>query len=291
MVKRVLVTGAGGFVAGHLVPYLAGAGFNVITASRDPNSHVQQFGVSAVRLPASKDEWLTLLSGMDAVVHLAGLAHRAASAEEHNKVNHILAAEAAEAAQVSGVTHFVLVSSIAAQSGPCAPHVLTEVDEPHPGGAYGVAKLAAERAVARSGVPFTILRPVVIDGPGAKGNAATLNLLARIPAPLPFGALDNRRSTLSIGNFNSAVTTVLFNPKAVGETFVVADPDAMTVAEIIARVRQRQRQSSGLFNVSPKLLRLGLQAVGKGALWDRLGRPLVVDPAKLLSLGWTPQDK
>jgi UDP-glucose 4-epimerase len=291
VVKRVLVTGASGFVAGHLVPYLAGAGFDVIAASRDPNLRVQPSEVPVVRLPASKDEWLSLLPGIDAVVHLAGLAHRAANAEEHDRVNRVLAAEAAEAAQASGVKHFIFVSSIAAQSGPGAPHVLTEADQPHPDGAYGIAKLAAEKAVGQSGVPFTILRPVVIDGPGAKGNVAILNLLVRIPVPLPFGALDNKRSTLSISNFNSAVGTVLFNPKAVGETFVVADPDALTVAEIITRVRQRQGQSQGLFNVSPKLLQLGLQAVGKGVLWDRLGRPLVVDPAKLLSLGWTPQNE
>lgn len=289
--RQVLVTGAGGFVAGHLVPYLAAAGFDVIAASRDPNSYVQPPGIRAVRLPVSKDEWLSLLPGADAVVHMAGLVHRPASAEEHDKVNHILAAEAAEAAYACGVAHFILVSSIAAQCGPSAPHVLTEGDEPRPAGAYGVAKLAAEKAVARSGVPFTILRPVVIDGPGAKGNVGALDLLARAPIPLPFGSLDNKRSTLSISNFNSAVATVLFNPKAVGETFVVADPDAMTVADFMTRVRQRQGQSKGLFKVSPKLLQLGLQAVGRGALWDRLGRPLVVDPAKLLSLGWTPQDE
>lgn len=288
--RRILVTGAGGFVAGHLVPYLAASGFDVVAASRSPMQESGQPFISKARLPASRDEWSALLVGIDAVIHLAGLAHRAATAEEHRQVNHVLAAETAEAAARCGVRHFVFVSSIAAQSGPTAAHALTENDEPHPGGVYGAAKLAAEKDIAQSGVPFTILRPVVIDGPGAKGNAATLNLLARIPVPLPFGGLDNRRSTLSIENFNSAVSTVLFNPKAIGETFIVADPDAMTVADIIARVRQGQGGRASLFNVNPKLLKLALQAVGRGALWERLGCPLVADPAKLMSLGWPPQD-
>lgn len=251
----------------------------------------EQPHISSVRLPASKAEWSALLPGIDAVVHLAGLAHRAATAGEHQQVNHVLAADAAEAAAHGGVQHFVFVSSIAAQSGPTAAQALTENDEPQPGGAYGAAKLAAEKDIAQAGVPFTILRPVVIDGPGAKGNAATLNLLARIPVPLPFGGLDNRRSTLSVENFNSAVSAVLFNAKAVGETFIVADPDAMTVADIIARVRQGRGGRASLFNVDPRLLKLALQAVGRGALWERLGCPLVADPAKLMSLGWPPQEK
>ena len=273
------------------MPYLANSGFEVIAASRTPAMAYQQRNVSTARLPASVDEWSALLSGVDAVIHLAGLAHRAASAEEHNQINHLLAAEIAEAASRCGVGHFVFVSSIAAQSGPTAAHVLTEHDEPHPGGPYGVAKLAAERAVAKSGVPFTILRPVVIDGPGAKGNAATLNLLARIPVPLPFGGLENRRSTLSVGNFSSAVGTVLFNPKAMGETFIVADPDAMTVADIIAKVRHQRGGRASLFNVNPNLLKLALRMTGRSALWERLGCPLIADPAKLMSIGWAPDDR
>lgn len=268
--KRILITGGGGFVAGHLAPYLSSAGFDVVVASRNPDLSFEDVRITTVVLPSTSAGWASLMNGIDAVVHLAGLAHRAASADEHDRVNHILAADAAAAAKRCGVQQFILVSSIAAQSGASAAHVLTESDVPQPGGAYGAAKLAAERALSQTGVGFTILRPVVIDGPDAKGNAATLNMIARIPFPLPFGNLRNRRSTLSIGNFNSAVAAVLFNPKAAAETFIVADPDAMTVTEIIARARNREGGSANLFGVSPHLLKLALQLIGRGALWERL---------------------
>ena len=51
------------------------------------------------------------------------------------------------------------------------------------------ARIAAERAVAQSGVPFTLLRPVLVYGPGVKGNLRALMRLAALPIPLPFGAL------------------------------------------------------------------------------------------------------
>lgn len=287
--KRILVTGAGGFIAGHLIPHLAKAGFAVVAASRGPDLPFRHATVTPARLPASQAEWAALLSGIDAVVHLAGLAHRVATPEEHARVNHALAAEAATAAARAGVGHFVLVSSIAAQVGPSAPHVVTEADAPRPAGDYGMAKLAAEKAVAASGVPFTILRPVAVEGAGAKGSLALLDRVARLPVPLPFGALANRRSVLSIANFNAAIDTVLFNPEALGETFVVADPAAPTVAEIVARARRRHGRAPGLFKVDPRLLHFALRLTGRGALWPRLGEPLVVDPAKLLALGWRPK--
>lgn len=288
--KRILVTGAGGFIAGHLIPHLAEAGHAVIAASRRPDDlPFRHESITAARWPASDGEWTALLSGVDAVVHLAGLAHRPATPEEHDRGTRAPAVEAATAAARCGVGHFVLVSSIAAQVGPSAPHVITEAGAPRPAGAYGAAKRAAETAVATSGVPFTILRPVMVEGAAARGNAARLDRIARLPLPLPFGALANRRSVLSVASFNAAVATVLFNPAARGETFVVADPGAPTVAEIIARARRRHGRAPGLFNVDPRLLRLALRLTGRGALWPRLGEPLTVDPAKLLALGWKPQ--
>lgn len=290
-VKRILVTGAGGFVGGHLAPFLADAGFDVIAVSRDATLQFRPPRVSVVGFPASSAEWSTLLPSIDGIVHLAGLVHRAANAEDHNTVNHVLAVDIAEAAYRSGVKHFVFVSSIAAQSGPTAPNVLTEADQARPVTPYGEAKLAAENVIKRIGIPVTILRPVAIDGFGAKGNVALLNTLARLPFPLPFGGLHNRRSTLSIGNFNSAVRAVLFNPKAIGETFVVADPSAMSVADIIAAVRRKRGKPANLFYLNQKLLQLALRAAGRGPMWERLGCPLVVDPAKLLSIGWTPEEQ
>lgn len=286
--KRILVTGAGGFIAGHLIPHLADAGTAVVAASRGSDLPFGHPAVTAARLPASQAEWAALLSGIDAVVHLAGLAHQGADPRDHDRVNRALTAEVATAAARAGVGHFIFVSSIMAQVGPSAPHVVTEADTPCPTGAYGAAKLAAEKAVAASGVPFTILRPVVVEGAGAKGNVALLDRIARLPLPLPFGALASRRSVLSIGNFNTAVDTVLFNPAAFGETFVVADPGAPTIAEIIAKARRRHGHAPGLFNVDPRLLHLALRLIGRGGLWSRLGEPLVVDPAKLLGLGWKP---
>ena len=36
-------------------------------------------------------------------------------------------------------------------------------------------------------------------------------------------------------------------------------------------------------------IKLTLQAAGQGAIWERIGQSLVAPPAKLLSIGWKPE--
>ena len=84
---------------------------------------------------------------------------------------------------------------------------------------------------------------------------------------------------------------MLFNPRALGETFIVADPVAMSVAEIVAGIRRRRGQRANLFYVNPDILKLALRLAGRGQLWERVGCSLVADPAKLLSIGWKTEDQ
>ena len=106
----------------------------------------------------------------------------------------------AQAAQRAGVRRFVFLSSIRAQCGPVEDDVQTESMEPKPVDAYGRSKLAAEQGLATLDIDWVALRPVLVYGPGVKGNMAELIRLARSRLPLPFGGLTARRSLLSLDN-------------------------------------------------------------------------------------------
>jgi nucleoside-diphosphate-sugar epimerase len=287
---RVLVTGADGFIGRHLVPFLAERGYTVVAASRAA-ALFEDANVSSVKLPdlSRPFDWAPLLAQCDAVVHLAGIAHKFAVDDLYDRVNHQATAALAKAATSCGIKHLIFISSIAAQSGSFADHELTETDPPKPNNAYGRSKLAAEKAVRSSGIQFTILRPVVIYGTGEKGNFAAIHRISRLPIPLPFGALKAQRSVLSIENFNSAIETALINRRAYGEVFIVADPVPVTVADLISRHRTILGRPDWLLPVPEGLLEAGLRTVGQSATWERLGRPLVASPKKLLGIGWVPQ--
>jgi nucleoside-diphosphate-sugar epimerase len=284
----VLVTGADGFIGSHVVPHLAAWGYRVIAAARTPVAFDGP-NIVAARLPdlSAPFDWDPLVEGCDAVVHLAGIAHRHAHERQYDRVNRQATEALAQAAFRRGI-HLVFVSSIAAQSGSFSDQELTEEDPPTPNNSYGRSKLAAEEAVRASGVSFTILRPVVIYGGGEKGNFALVHKIASLPLPLPFGALTARRSVLSVENFNSAVETVLANPRSRGETLIVSDPVPITVAEVIARHRASLNRPAWLVPIPERWLELSLRLMGQNAAWQGIGCPLVARPRKLLALGWEP---
>ena len=289
--NRVLVTGASGFIGSAVVAALARDGYTVRAAVRRPLLSFSH-GIEVVQHPdlAQAFDWQPLLQGVDQVVHLAGIAHsRGVNAASYDRVNRLATARLATAAAQARVGHFVFVSSIRAQSGPAADHALTEHDPPAPTEIYGRSKLAAEEAVRGSGVPFTILRPVLLYGPGVKGNLALLARAAATRLPLPVKDFANRRSLLGIDNFISALAFVLATPATIGETYVVADPGIPPrLSDVFVMLRQAQGRRAFIMPMSPAYIELPLRLFRRADVWHRIGGNLRVDAGKLIAAGWRP---
>lgn len=290
--SSILVTGASGFLGGAVVAALAEAGHTVRAAVRRTPYPPLGGGIEVVTHPdyAQPFDWTPLLQGVDAVIHLAGIAHTGGvNSGLYDRVNRHATEDAAKAAARIGVGRFVFISSIRAQSGTAADHVLTERDTPAPTDDYGRSKLAAEAAVRDSGAPFTILRPVLLYGRGVKGNFATLMRLARSPWPLPLRQFVNRRSFLAVDNFVSALIFLLSQPGTAGETYVMTDPGpAPTLGELIATMRGAEGRRPLLLPLPTSLVETPLRLLGRRDLWQRLGGNLQADPAKLITAGWHP---
>jgi nucleoside-diphosphate-sugar epimerase len=169
----VAVTGASGFIGGHLTAELAARGFAVRAISRGS----QPKGAALLGV-----EWLSVdygdgsaleraLCDADIVFHAAA-ATRAPTREELELANVDLTRRvlsAMESGSVGSARRFVYVSSQAA-AGPAASleQPTRECDDPRPIEAYGEAKLAAERIIQREAdgnTTRTVIRPASVYGP------------------------------------------------------------------------------------------------------------------------------
>jgi len=292
MSLRILITGSSGFIGSKVTAALAAAGHRVRAASRGPGGIAHPDNLEWMRLPnlESVFDWDSLVAGIDIVVHLAAIAHRShADSPDYAKANRIATVNLVQACRRQGIKRLVFMSSIGAQAGSAADHLVTEIDEPRPITAYDRAKLAAEEEIRLSGVPFSILRPVIVYGPGAKANIALMVRIAALPLPIPFGAFKNQRSLLSIDNLTQAIVLCLDDPATLNQTFIVCDREPISLADMFATLREAAGKPPRLVSIPPAAVKAVLVAAGRQSLWDRIGRELVASSAKLQKAGWSPK--
>ncbi|MGY2050288.1 NAD-dependent epimerase/dehydratase family protein [Methylobacterium sp. JK268] len=285
----IALTGATGFIGRHLLADLTGRGYRVRVLLRRPTALPPGASGAVVGDLARPQNMAAALSGVDAVVHSAGLAHAMSGAPEddYRTFNTEATRGLAQAAARARVRRFVFLSSIRAQCGPAAPGILTEADPPAPTDAYGRSKLAAEEALAAVEIDFAALRPVLVYGPGVKGNMAALLALAAKPLPLPLGGLRGRRSLVSVESLAGAVAAVLETPGPLRRPLIVAEPDPLTVPEMLAALRAGLGRPPGLLPVPAGLLAAALRLAGRGEAAERLAGSLVARADALAGLGWS----
>ncbi len=293
---RVLVTGASGFVGGHLLPALSAACHEVIATGRSASGVKNGQWLLSPELGPGAD-WEPLLRGVEVVVHLAGRAHvpSETTGTDVEQLYHRINAEGSRAlarqAAAAGVARFILLSSCHAVAAE-ADQQLTEETVPSPVTAYGRSKLAAEAGVRRelsgTGCAWTILRPPLAYGRGNKANFDRLAKLVRTGMPLPLGGVRNRRSFIYVENLASVIVAAINAPAARGRTYFPGDGQDVSTPELIKLLAEAAGTQARLFSLAPPLLRVLSALPGGGAL-GKLTASLFVDSGPVWrELEWTP---
>ena len=287
MGKRILVTGATGFFGRHLVPSLVGHEYSVRAATRRPVMLGEAVEVVSVGDFTQDVDWIRHVDGMDAVIHLAALAHvnKKTSSIKYDEINRKVTVRLAKAAAAVDA-RFIFMSSIAAQTGSSASEVLTEDSRPFPTTAYGRSKLLAEQEIATIGNDFIILRPALTYGYGVKGNMErVIKLATRRFSPL-LGSIRNSRSLLAVENMCEAVNFFLTSNSVTKQIFILSDPEPVSMAEIVCLLRSGAGLNTKGLHIPPVVLAVSLRLLGRDDLWKKIGENLVVSPEKLRRYGF-----
>ena len=269
---RVVVTGASGFIGGAVVPALRAHGHEVRALDRAATGDL-----------AGSVDWRIHLTGVDAVVHLAALAHsRGVDETRLCAVNVDAALALGKAAAAAGARMlFMSTVKVLGEETPGLP--FDDARPLAPRDAYARAKADAEVALRLvPGLALTVLRPPLVYGPGVKANFRALFRAVARGWPLPFASIVNRRSLIFAGNLADAVARCLDAPDAAGRTYGVTDGEPLSTPALCRAIGDAVGKPARLFPFPPALLELAPSA-------KKLTRSLVVDDAAIRrELDWSP---
>ncbi len=282
MPRTVAVTGATGFIGSHVVAQLGRAGWQVrILTRRVPaNAQFADVPVDAV-IGTLEDRRAVarLVRGADAIVHAAGRIKARSHAEffAANATGTRLLVEAAIAA--GNRPRFVLLSSIAARQ----PQISD----------YAASKLAGEAELTRldGELPWSILRPPAVYGPGDRETLAFFRALRRGLAMLP-PVRNQRLSLLHVGDLAAAIVAILDAPSALAGVQELDDGHGGYGWDEMISVAARHLGVRPLRLPIPGLLLTGIAHLNE-ALHRATGEIAMLTPGKvreMLHADWTSRD-
>ncbi len=238
---KAIVTGASGFIGGHLVRELTRQDYDVTCLVRPTSrlDHLRSLPLTFVEGDLrEKSSLIPVVKGMDYVFHLAGviqaLESRAYFDANVQGTRHLIDA-CLEAAP--GLKRFVYISSIGAMGPSPKGQALSEADTPHPISDYGRSKREAEKYVLSVGerLPVSILRPPNVLGPGQREIEEAVKLLRWKMVPV-IGNGAPQTSLIDVDDLVAAILLVAENPRSEGELYFVTDNKTYAWRDITAAI-------------------------------------------------------
>lgn len=217
---KVFLTGATGFVGSHLLRRLLSDGHQVRALVRANRSIPDQgWGtLEQVEGDLSSKELAGYMAACDATINLVGIICEQGSST-FETVHHLGTLSLVNAARKAGVHRFVQMSALGARASNAT--------------AYHLTKFAAEEEVRNSGIPYVILRPSLIFGPGSAFIQQMIDTMKPVPFVRPVaGTGEYRFQPIHIEDVIECFTQSLTNAIALGKTIELVGPEQVTLNEI-----------------------------------------------------------
>ncbi|EGQ8469056.1 UDP-glucose 4-epimerase [Vibrio alginolyticus] len=287
--KKLLLTGATGFIGGFL-----SLGYNNLRCVvRETETNIFDDCYRIDRIDG-RTCWKKAFYDVDAVIHLAGLAHSGDfSYAEYKEVNVDGSINLAKAAASFGVKRFVFISSIGVNGTSTCENPFKYDSLPNPHNVYAQSKYDAEiglkKIAEETGLEVVIVRPTLVYGLEAPGNFGMLTkLVSKLPF-LPFGSTNNRRDFIAVQNLADLLVTCATHPDAAGHTFLASDGETVSIKQFTNAIADGLGKKVIQLPVPVSVMRLAGKLTGKSSKIEQLYGNLEVDSSNIKDvLGWTP---
>lgn len=266
---NIFVTGATGFIGSYLVRKLH--------KSAGPDDRIYCFVRDPTRLPVDIAAYVIPLKGSDADIkkytkeinsceylyHVgANPQMRGRSSYSKDNIEFTDAFISAAAGSVV-LQRFVFISSNAATDrapdDPCLEAV-TEETVPHPNTEYGRSKLLCEKHLAESGLPYTIIRPTMVYGPGMRANSHIRVFIKTVRNGSPVAKIyfPGKISLIHVEDLVDAVVLAGSHPDALNQIYFVTDGKGIAIGEVFRIIGRMLGRNAGSIHIGfgiPSLMR------------------------------------
>tara|TARA_A100001015_G_scaffold317195_1_gene433474 strand:- start:617 stop:1588 length:972 start_codon:yes stop_codon:yes gene_type:complete len=310
--KKILITGASGFIGRFLCKTLSTSGRSFRGAVRSIDSFSIDTKANYVSIGDinSKTNWKHALVNIDCIIHCAGRAHvmnekKKNNLEIYRSINVHGTKQLAEQAAKAGVKRLIFLSSVKVigedsdnRYGDISPnkqkkYIFTPNDVPNPEDLYSVSKFEAEtilwETAAITGLEVVVVRIPLVYGYGVKGNLMRLMKLINSGIPLPFSLIDNKRSLIGIDNLVDLLICCIDHPNAKEKTFLASDGEDLSTPELIKLIASSMGKKANLFPFPISMLKFLGSVFGKREEINRLVGSLRIDNSYTKEiLNWIP---
>lgn len=222
---KIFLTGATGFVGQRMLRRLLDEGHTVRALVRDPAKAAAPAPNAAQPVSGDVVTGVGLDQGMqgcDAVIHLVGIILEKGS-NTFERVHHLGTRNVVEAAKRAGIRHFIHMSALGVRADGVA--------------AYQTTKWRGEEEVRRSGIPYCILRPSLIFGPGDGFVTQMIATMRSAPVfrPVPGSGLPKFRP-IFIDDVTACFARALTAEAATNQTIGLGGADELTLNQVLAEI-------------------------------------------------------
>jgi NADH dehydrogenase len=222
----ILVTGASGYVGGHVVARLAaGSPTEVRAMVRSVASYRPPGGVSVVEADVTHPASLpAALEGVDTVVHCVAITgdFKEPYKGAYDAINRVGTENLVAAAVGAGVKRLVVMSGLGTR--------------PAPSNTYMATRWGLEEAVRGSGIPYAILRPSVQFGDGAEFVAALARLAKRSPVVPLLGGGGLLFQPIWVEDVVSCIEKLIASDQHLGREVTIGGAEQLNFKEIIEAI-------------------------------------------------------